>query len=347
MTLTALRRTVLAANVLAVLAAGAAGWYSLSAKPAAARDWPKVFPTKKSDGASSELARPEPKDQYTAAVDWPQGPKPVPVDNTPKPPPAPVDLFKSKYKLNGVFVGLPDRTPSYVQLTAEGVDRPFSVRLGEQIKVDPTANLNEPPYTPWLLVEVYAWSGQGKEEPCRAVFQNIQTYEKQTLEMKAGNVVSLDNPNPIDRPPIGIEDPSGKPPRSQSVRARPVRMDPTAGVFEWEFEDLEMEYLDAWSEDQAAMISTVPSKDAAGNPDGFVLKAVKAGSRAEAYGFKAEDKIISVNGEMVTSTPDAVSKGKKQYEGGAKTFQIKALRAGKEMNFTFHAPEKKKGKAKP
>jgi hypothetical protein len=346
MTLTALRRTVLAANVLAVLAAGAAGWFSLSAKPAAARDWPKVFPTKKTDGAANEVSRPEPKDQYTAAIDWPQGPKPVPVDNTPKvaaPPPNPF----SKYKLNGVFVGLPDKTPSYVQLTAEGVDRPFSVRLGEQIKVDPTANLNDPPYTPWLLVEVYAWDGKGKEEPCRAVFQNIQTYAKETLEMKAANVPPLDNPNPIERPPIGILDPSGKPPRSQSVRARPVRMDPAAGVIEWEMEEPELDYLDAWSEDQASMISAVSTKDAQGNPDGFVLKSVKAGSRAEAYGFKAEDKIISVNGEQVTSTTDAVAKGKKQYEGGTKTFQIKALRAGKEMNFTFHAPEKKKGKARP
>jgi hypothetical protein len=346
MTLTALRRVVMAANGLAILAAGAAAWFSLRAEPAAARDWPKIFPAKRTDAGTNEVTGPGPKDEYTASLSWPQGPKPVPVDDTPKAPPPPVDLFKSKYKLNGVFLGRPDLAPSFAQLTAEGVDRPFSVKVGERIQQDPTALQVDPVLTPWLLVDVREWDGRGPKSPCAADFLNIQTGDKQTLEMIAGNVVSLDNPPSKDIPPFGSVDPSGKPPRGQQIRAKPVRLDPANGVLEWNIEDAEVDYLDAWGDDQAREISAVTSKDAEGRPDGFILKAVKPGSRAEAYGFKPEDKIISVNGEKVVSTENAVATGKKQYEGGAKTFQVKALRAGKEMNFTFHAPEKKKGKAK-
>jgi hypothetical protein len=348
MTLTALRRIVLACDLAALLAAGASGWYSFQATPAEARDWQKLFPVKSSATSDVQDLGPGPKEEYTASITWPQGERPVEVkpDNTPPPPK--VDPFKTKYHLNGVFLG---RYPfnSFVQLTAEGVDRAFSVGVGERIAQDPTALQSPPQLTPWRLNSVRAggWDAKGLPLPCVAVFQNMETFQEQTLDMIAGNAVALDNPNDEKKPGIGQEDPSGKRPKDQPMRAVPIRIDVAAGVVEWEVPDSEIEWLGDWGEDQAHSISIVESKDSAGRPDGFTLKAVAPGSRAAEYGFKPEDKVISVNSQPVSSVTDAIAKGKQQYDNGANVFQIKALRAGKEVNFTFHAPPPKKKRQAP
>ena len=141
---------------------------------------------------------------------------------------------------------------------------------------------------------------------------------------------------------IGEERPAGGPPeKDRPFRAVLKSRDAARGVVEWELPETEAEWIEFHAEDQASKISTVPAKDAEGRPDGFVLKAVAKDSRAAEYGFKAEDRVIAVNSERVNSTEQAVAVGKRQYEGGTSTFSVKVLRAGKEMNFTFHAPKKK------
>ncbi len=347
MTLTALRRIVLACDAAALLAAGACGWYALQATAAEARDWQKLFPVKSSATSDIQDVGPGPKDEYTASITWAQGEKPVEVKPDNKPAPPPVDPFKTTYHLNGVFLG---RSPfnSYVQLTAAGIDRAFSVGVGERIPVDPAPPPGSPlQFTLWRLNSVRAggYDAAGQPLPCLAVFKNMETLQEQTLDMIAGNAVALDNPG--DRNPIKpfLENPSGKRPKDQPMRAVFLRNDIAAGVVEIEVPDTEVEWLGDWGGEEAKLISAVESKDASGKSDGFTLKSIQPGSRAAEYGFKPEDKVISVNSQPVSSVADAVAKGKQQYESGANIFQVKALRAGKEVNFTFHAPPKKQRQA--
>ena len=54
--------------------------------------------------------------------------------------------------------------------------------------------------------------------------------------------------------------------------------------------------------------------------------------------------MISVNGEKVNSTENAIAVGKRQHEAGTQSFKIEIERAGKVITKTYHAPKKK---AKP
>ncbi len=255
-----------------------------------------------------------------------------------------MDPFKSRYRLNGVFLGVsPFNSYAQLVLIEEKEPRGFSVGVGERIPVDPTTLQSPPQLTPWRLQAVRAgsWDAKGQPLPCVATFQNVDTLAEQVLDMIAGNAVTLDNPSEIKKEGIGHEDPSGKRPKDQPIRAVLIRADLAAGIMEWEVPEGEVAFLGDWGDDQAKMISTAASKDASGQPNGFTLKAVQPGSRAAEYGFKPEDKVISVNAQPVNSVEDAVSKGRSQYDNGTTIFQIKALRAGKEMNFTFHAPAPK------
>ncbi len=348
MNLTNLRRLVLAADVAALAAAGAAAWYSLQAAPVAARDWARLFPVRAAQPADLQSAGPGPKEQYTAAVTYAQGDKPAPVVAGPAAEVVKVDDFLTKYRLNGIFLGS-DIDSSFAQLQTGPKESAitFSVGLGGQIPADLSTTQDPPPFTPWRLNELReaAWDPAAKRFlPCAAVFIHNETFERKVLEMIAGNPPDLQNKEAPPGPGIGVARPAG-PRKDLPFRGRRILTDNPDEVA-WEVSEEEAEFIATWSSDQASRISIVESKDAAGNPDGFVLKGVPADSRAHDVGFRQEDKVISVNNEKVSSTADAMAKGKKQFEGGTTVFQLKVLRKGKEMSFTFHAP-KKKNRAKP
>jgi len=347
MNLTNLRRLVLVADVAALAVAGAAGWYSFQVAPAVARDWAKIFPVRQAQTSVLQGQEVLPKEEYTASITFPQGDKPVEVKASDAPPPPPVDQFKEKYRLHSIFKG-PTMDTSFAQLsTGQGSAAiVFSVGLGSQIPSEPGALLDPVPVTPWRLNELRVPEGSDPKTklrlPCAAVFVNVQTEEQQVLEMVVGNFAFPDITEIQKGPMVGKERPAG-PSAGQGFRGVKIHnADPA--VREWQLAEEELEYLDVFGSEEAKKVATVESKDAAGNPDGFTLKGVPAGSRAAEVGFKSEDKVISVNSEKVTSTADAMSKGKKQYEVGKTSFEIKVLRQGKEVNFMFHAPPKKRAK---
>src|SRR5688500_10814196 len=115
MNLTNLRRLVLAADVAALAAAGAAAWYSLQAAPVAPKDWTKLFPVRTAQPADMTASTPAPKEQYTGAVNYAQGDKPVVVAAGPAAEVVKVDDFLTRYRLNGIFLGW-DIGSSYAQL---------------------------------------------------------------------------------------------------------------------------------------------------------------------------------------------------------------------------------------
>jgi hypothetical protein len=359
MNLGTLRRLVLLGNAVALAAAGWAAWDSLQEKPAPRdeKEWPRLFPVKKSESTDFASLGPGPRDGYAAAVSWPQGDKPVPKAETTTVEEKRPDPFQTTYKLAGLFFAEGPEVPPYntfVLLNKAGADRSFAVQVGTRIPEEPTANLKNKVYTPWLLLGAeLARDKEGPEgrrvleSPTRAKFVNVETNEEQVLTLEPGEIPVLSNPAAAATgPEIGTPAADGRLPPGQAMTARRLKYDLVQGVVEWEVAEQEIEWLGDYSDAEAKSVATVESRGPDGKPDGFVLKSIKPGSRADQYGFKPEDKIIAVNEEKVTSTADAVSKGKAQYETGRTTFQIKALRAGKEMNFTFHAP-KKKGRAKP
>jgi hypothetical protein len=345
MNLTNLRRIVLAADVLALAAAGTAAWFALDAKPLAARDWQKIFPSKAASSSSQAIDEPMAKDRYTSACAYPQGDKPVPIVQAPTEAPKPVDDFLTKYKLNGIFLGSRlDSSFAQLVLAKEANPTAFTVGLGERIPAEIGTMAEHPPLTPWRLNELReaTWDAAKKQAyPGAAVFVHIDTMEKKVLEIMAGNPTNiLDSKEPpASGPGIGVARTTG-PTKDQPFRGQRVQTKSENEV-EWIMSEEEVEFLGVHSGDQAGRVSIVESKDASGKPDGFVLKGVPADSRAHDVGFRQDDKIISVNDEKVSSTTDAMAKGKKQYEGGKSVFQLKVLRKGKEMTFTFHAPKKK------
>jgi hypothetical protein len=348
MNLTNLRRLVLVADVAALAAAGAAGWYSFQTAPAVAKDWAKIFPVRQAQTSVLQGQEVLPKEEYTASITFAQGEKPVEVKPSDAPPPVKVDPFREKYRLHSIFKG-PTMSTSFVQL-ADGPGSTatiFSVGLGGRIPAEPGAIKFPVPVTSWRLNELRVPEGTDPKTkqplPCAAVFVNVETEEQQVLEMVPGNNIELENPETQKGGQmIGVPRPPG-PTLGQTFQGVKVKA-ANAGDVAWEIGEEELEYLDVFGAEEAKKISTVESKDGEGNPDGFTLKGVPAGSRAADVGFKAEDKVISVNDEKVTSTADAMSKGKKQYEVGKTSFEIKVLRQGKEVNFMFHAPPKKRVK---
>jgi len=347
MTLTTLRRLVLVADALGLAVAGGAAWFSLKAVPVAAKDWPKIFPVRPVQLADLQAAGPGAKEQYTASVNYPQGDKPVPVVAGTAEVVKPVDDFLTKYRLNGIFLGS-TLDSSFAQLQTGPKESPmsFTVGLGGQIPAEIGTGQDSPPLTPWRLNELREaeWDAATKQVlPCAAIFIHNETFEKKTLEMVAGNPTpTLQAKEAPPGPGIGVSRPPG-PRKDLPFRGRRIQTT-NPNEIAWEFSEEEVDFLETWSADQTSRVSIVESKDADGKPDGFTLKGVPKDSRAADIGFQSEDKVISVNNEKVSSTADAMAKGKKQFEGGTTVFQLKVLRKGKEMIFTIHAPPKKKGK---
>jgi hypothetical protein len=346
MNLTNLRRLVLLLDVAALAGAGAAAWFSVKAAPAAAKDWQKLFPVRTVPSADLQASGPGPKEQYVASISYPQGDKPAPVVAAAAGPVVVVDDFLTKYKLNGLYVGATIKS-SYAQLqfVQGGAPVTFTVGLGCQIPAEIGTAQEFPPLTPWRLNELVEtpWDPKSKQPTkCAAVFIHNETGERKVLEMDAGNPIVLQAPEAPSGAGIGTLRQSG-PDRKQPFRGRQIQTGSPDRI-EWEVAEEELDYLEVWSSDQVSRISAVEAKDDSGAPDGFVLKGVPADTRAYEVGFRQEDKIISVNDEKVSSTADAMAKGKKQFDGGTTVFQLKVLRKGREMTWTFHAPKKK---AKP
>jgi hypothetical protein len=345
MNLANLRRLVVLGNVVALGAAGYAGWESFGTRPSprAKEEWPKLFPVKQA-AAEPDKAGPGPKDEYTAASGWPQGDKPVKAPEGPPPPPPPPPDPLQGISLRVAFINGTYPVETY-GLFSKG-DRCFAMAVGEYLPKDPGNARTRREVTEWRLDDIRLGGPDPKGEkilPTVAVFhgpagkeiaKEAMTHSEKDLPSKAADTGGLPGE-------FATRQPGQKPPRDQPPRAVRVKFDPAKGEYEWAIHEDEGEWLDAWSDDEAAKIAAVPSKDAEGRPDGFVLKAVPAGSRAATYGFEAEDKVISVNGEAVASVEDAVAKGKRQHEAGSSTFIVKAIRKGKEVNYTFHAPRKK------
>jgi len=348
MTLTTLRRLVLAGNAAALLAAGAAAWHSLQvdSSPRDPKEWQKLFPVKTRSDAL-ETKSPGGLDLYVGAATWPQGEKPLPkTEEKPEDRAPPPDPFKTKYTLCTVFSAEGGNPfDSFAQLRMKGDERPFSVRVGDLIPTDPWL-WNSPP-TEWRLNDVFVAKAPDKDRnspgrQVQAIFRHVSKDEVQILESSV--ILPRDLPSALDiregTLPGQEEGVAGRPSKDQPIRIRLVSEDKDTGDVTWEVADGEVEWLGFYADDEVAQISAVPSKDAAGNPDGFTLKAVPRGSRAAQMGFIAEDKVIAVNGTPVSSTENAISVGKQQYEGGKSTFVVKVLRAGRERNYTFKATKK-------
>ena len=341
MTLTALRRTVLAANAVALFGAGASAWHSLRtvAKPKPADHWTQKFPARPPGSVETAAVGPESVGVYLDAVKWPQGEKPRPKPKDDTPPPPPPDPFKTRYRLRGVFVA-EDIFQSYALLLDK--DAKVTVWVGRQIPLEPWRL--DSPLAPWRLDDL---SLATAKVPCRAVFHNTESGEEGVLEGDSpGESFSFEG-RPAGAPgggaagagPFGRGGGDGA--AAPAAIGRQVRNDPARGVVEWEISEEGLDWMDLHSDDELRNVAAVSGKDGDGNPDGLVLKAVPAKSRLYELGFRAEDRVVSVNDTPVSSTAQAVDVGKKQYEGGTSTFIVKVDRGGKILNFTFKPPRRK------
>jgi hypothetical protein len=346
MNLTFLRRLVVVANLVALGFSGWAGWATVRDRPRPRdeKEWPRLFPVKPAVQAGLEQGGPAPKDEYTGAIRYAEGEKPVKAGPEAAAPPPP-DPFKTKYRLTWVIESDRSRMDSTAQIQVAGspTDRPFSVRVGTRLPEDPFSDKSA--LTPWRLDDV---SSGGKDPegksilPSRAVFHHVETGEEQVLEsavqmgsLQSGMPTGPGDGGPVLPGPFRNAGGGAGPSPDQPPQFRLVNRDPANP--EWEVSDDELDWLGVYSDEEAKKIATLSGSD------GITVKAVPKGSRAEAVGLKAEDRIISVNDEKVSSVEQAVSVGKRQYDGGTNTFSVKVLRAGKEHNFTFHAPKKKRG----
>jgi hypothetical protein len=221
----------------------------------------------------------------------------------------------------------------------------FTLHVGERILQSP--NDSKSPPGPWRLDAVKCTSGDpsipGSAFTAAAVFHHIEDGREAVKTMEAASESTLPPPDgpPGDDSIFRRRDALGRPERNKPPRLALVRSDPATNTVEFVIPEEEVEWLEAWAGDEAKGVAAVPVKDENGNPDGFQIKSVAKGSRLEAAGFKAEDRVVSVNNEKVASTEQAIAVGKRQYDEGRSTFSVKAIRNGKEMNFTFHAPKKK------
>jgi hypothetical protein len=332
MTLTALRRVVMLGILLSLGAAGGAAWFSFQARasPRPAEEWPKLFPVKAGSGVDLGAKGPGPLPEYVEATKWPQGELPPKVDPAAAKVEAPkVDPFESKYRLNWVQVGA--RIEDCFAQLKIGAGEAFSIGVGERIPEVPEDPDSEA-LTLWRLDGV-AEGGAGK--PASATFLNVDSREKKTLSALLATGKDFTK-GPVSRTEIGgakdagIGDPDPKAP----LRVIVMKEDPEKGEYEYRIPEEGGVWLAAYSDDEAAKVSVQ------GGPDGITLKAVPVNSRAYDLGFRSEDRVLSVNGEKVTSTEDALAKGKRQQAEGASTFEIRGIRKGKEVKYTFHATKK-------
>lgn len=348
MNLSTLRRVVWCVGGAALLAAGGAAVYALDANPAPRdeKEWTKLFPVKKTD-ASKLVQEPKPKDEYTSAASWPQGPMPVKQaavgEAPPPPPPDPlqgVTLVSVAESSEGMLL-------SSATLAKDKVC--FSMRVGECIPLD----FKDPNSArgPWRLDRVTAGGFDTAGKTVRqdeAVFHHLDTMEEAVRKSDSVRGASLetgkDGPGGPTAGDSAFEraDPTGRPPRNQPAVVRLVRIDREKNLEEYEVPEGEVEWLSNYASDEAKQISATPVSEKEGG--GFRLKSVPASSRLAASGFKAEDRVISVNGENVSSTENAIAVGKKQHASGTNSFVIVIERAGKVITKTYHSPKKK---AKP
>lgn len=340
MTLTVLRRLVAAGAVLALVGAGGAAWFALQAEASARPPdtWTKAFPAEKKGSADLANQGPGPNKEYLDVL-WVQGEKPKKENPNEAKVEAPkVDPFQ--FRLLSIWAtARREDGLAQIQPTAPPNAPALSVPVGLRVP-DPAAGDGKA-LLPWKLEEIRLPT---EKDPAMAIFRNLDTDEERTLSAepyKPGLQATLpgaEGERKIDGVMGGRE---GVPPPDQQARFIRISEDKAKGTAEYQTPDEEVWFLENHSDKEVSKISTVP---ATGSQGGFVIKGLAADSHAKAAGFKAEDRVISVNGERVASPEQAVSTGKRQYEGGTSTFVVKIDRAGKEMNFTFHAPKKKDGK---
>ncbi|MCK6482250.1 MAG: hypothetical protein HUU06_09940 [Planctomycetaceae bacterium] len=332
MTLTALRRLVMSGTLLSLGAAGGAAWFSFQAKasPRPAEEWPKLFPVKAGSGVDLGAKGPGPLPEYVEATKWPQGELPPKVDPAAAKVEAPkVDPFESKYRLNWVQVGALVED-CFAQLKI-GAGEAFSIGVGGRIPEVPEDPKSDA-MTLWRLIGV---SEGGGGKPASASFRNLDTLEVKTLSAVLAPVKDFTKDMQGGNDIGGAEDSVvGKPDRKRRLQVVPVKEDHEKGEYEYRIPEEDGVWLDAYSDEEAAKLGVQ------GGPDGIVLKAVPVNSRAYDLGFRSEDRVISVNGEKVTSTEDALAKGRRQHAEGASTFEIRGIRKGKEVKYTFHATRK-------
>jgi hypothetical protein len=346
MNLATLRRVVWAVDAAAVLAAGGAAWFAVEGDATARDDkaWKDLFAVKRAD-ASAELIHLPPKEEFSVAASWAQGDKPVkPVDTGPAPPPPPPDPLQG-VTLRSVSLSSMGMLHCTASFQKDGF--PFTLFVGERIPVTP--NDPDSPPGPWRMDAVRRIGPDTGPATgafaAEAVFHHLEDGREAVKSMDASTSASLlpgsPDGGPGEDPIFRKRDAEGRPDRLQPPRMAQIRADAAAGVYEIEIPESEVEWLEAWSGEEAKNIAAVATRDEAGNPNGFQLKSVAKGSRLEAAGFKAEDRVISVNSEKVSTTEQAIAVGKRQYEAGSSTFAVKFVRGGREMSFTFHAPKKK------
>ncbi|HEU4394284.1 MAG TPA: hypothetical protein VFS92_01885 [Planctomycetota bacterium] len=346
MNLSTLRRLVWCVGGAALLAAGGAAVYALDANPSPRdeKEWTKLFPVKRTD-ASKLVQEPKPKDEYTSVASWPQGPMPVkqgPVGEAPPPPPPDplqgVTLVSVAESSEGMLL-------SSATLSKDKVC--FSMRVGECIPLD----FKDPNSArgPWRLDRVRAGGFDATGQTVRqdeAVFHHLDTMEEAIRKSDSVSDKSFgaSGPGGAAAADGSIEkaDPQGGPRRDQPPVVRLVRVNAEKNAEEYEIPEREVEWLNAFASEEAKQISATPVSAEEGG--GFRLKSVPASSRLAASGFKVEDRVISVNGEKVSSTENAIAVGKKQHESGTQSFVVVIERAGKLITKTYHSPKKK---AKP
>ncbi len=334
MTLTTLRRLVFAGNALAVAAAGAAGWHSLSraeeSKPVA---WDKKFVRTPAGTIASASAPAALFDDYRKAAGWPQGdkPPPPPPPEDPKSKAPPLPELKEKYDLRCVFFVADAPRFSSIMIGLKG--KPSgTMGVGTMVPADP-----EVPDGPRLN---YRLDGATLTT---AVFHDLVSEEEVVLDIQVAGGGTTLGAAP------GAPGPEGKTTwqRSKDAPAPLVRLlpssNPAAGTYEYEAwaEEGSPGWFDSWSDEEVKKLSAVPRP---GPEGGVVLKGVPANSMAVGIGLKQEDVVIAVNGKKVSSTSQAIDVGKKDYEAGQGTFTVQVDRKGQILNFTVHVPRKKPGK---
>ena len=178
MTLTVLRRFVLACSSASLLASGGAAWYSTQpeASTRPREEWDRLFPVKSSGGPEAVGKGPGPQTEYVAAAGWVQGEKPKKAEAAPVAAPPP-DPFQ--YRLNGVIAGR-SRLESYAQIQSTNPPGPaFSIGVGEQVPADPGGEKGK--VREWRLDDVALSDGK---RPASATFHNLDTEEERVLTVE-------------------------------------------------------------------------------------------------------------------------------------------------------------------
>ncbi len=342
MTLTVLRRLVASGAAVSLLAAGGAAWFALQADASVRppEEWARLFPVKDRATSAVSAQSPAPMPEYMKVL-WVQGEKPKPVNADAKPVEAPPpDPFQ--YRLVAPFKGAgPEDDYAQIQPLVPPGAQAFSIRVGDRVP-DPAGDGK--PLLPWRL-EAVSLAGE-RSSSSSALFRNIDTDEEKTLTTeiyRIGVLAVLPGAETGGKTQgVGTRT-AGVPPPDQPPRFLIDASDRAKGEIRIEVPEEEADFLGAHSDKEAGKISIVPYRDAEGNAAGFVIKGLSQDSRARDAGFKPEDRVIAVNGEKVDSTEQALGVGRRQYDGGTNLFVVKIVRAGKVMNFTFHAPKRKGG----